>query len=91
MTYTEELKDDDANTTQDWSNYTTIYPVPLQEKIEFIVQGVMITCVCGLGLLANVICMFVMSRPALKKGRCASVNALLTSMAGVDIIVLICR
>ena len=58
---------------------------------KFIVEGVMIACCCGLGLFANCICMFVMSRPALKKGRCASVNAFLTSMAGVDIIVLISR
>ena len=59
--------------------------------LKFIVEGVMIAVCCGFGMLANVICMFVMSRPALKKGRCASVNALLMSMAGVDIIVLISR
>ena len=59
--------------------------------IKFIVEGVMIAGCCGFGLLANIICMFVMSRPTLKKGRCASVNAFLTSMAGVDIVVLISR
>ena len=59
--------------------------------MKFVVEGVMIAICCGLGMLANVICMFVMSRPALKKGRCASVNALLMSMAGVDIIVLVTR
>ena len=61
------------------------------DLLKFIVEGVMIAVCCGFGMLANVICMFVMSRPALKKGRCASVNALLMSMAGVDIIVLISR
>jgi hypothetical protein len=59
--------------------------------IKFVVEGVMIACCCGLGMFANIICMFVMSRPTLKKGRCASVNAFLTSMAGVDIVVLISR
>ena len=62
-----------------------------QQYFEFIVQGILITCVCGLGLLANVICIIVMNRPALKKGRCASVSALLIAMAGVDVILLICR
>ena len=61
------------------------------DLMKFIVEGVMIATCCGLGMLANVICMFVMNRPALKKGRCASVNALLMSMAGVDIIVLVTR
>ena len=61
------------------------------DLLKFIVEGVMIAVCCGFGMLANVICMFVMSRPALKKGRCASVNALLMSMAGVDVIVLISR
>ena len=61
------------------------------DLMKFIVEGVMIATCCGLGMLANVICMIVMSRPALKKGRCASVNALLMSMAGVDIIVLVTR
>ena len=61
------------------------------DLMKFIVEGVMIATCCGLGMLANVICMFVMSRPALKKGRCASVNTLLMSMAGVDIIVLVTR
>ena len=61
------------------------------DLMKFIVEGVMIATCCGFGMLANIICMFVMSRPALKKGRCASVNALLMSMAGVDIIVLVTR
>ena len=61
------------------------------DMMKFVVEGVMIATCCGFGMLANVICMFVMSRPALKKGRCASVNALLMSMAGVDIIVLVTR
>ena len=61
------------------------------DMMKFVVEGVMITICCGFGMLANSICMFVMSRPTLKKGRCASVNALLLSMAGVDIIVLITR
>ena len=61
------------------------------DLIKFIIEGVMIATCCGFGMLANIICMFIMSRPALKKGRCASVNALLMSMAGVDIIVLITR
>ena len=61
------------------------------DLMKFIVEGVMIATCCAFGMLANVICMFVMSRPALKKGRCASVNALLMSMAGVDIIVLVTR
>ena len=59
--------------------------------MKFIVEGVMIATCCGFGMLANIICMCIMSRPALKKGRCASVNALLMSMAGVDIIVLVTR
>ena len=59
--------------------------------LKFIVEGVMIICCCGLGLLANIISLFVMSRPTLKKGRCASVNALLTSMARADIILLFSR
>ena len=70
------------------SDSVTVVP---QLYFEFIVQGILITCVCGLGLLANAICIIVMNRPALKKGRCASVSALLTAMAGVDVILLICR
>ena len=58
---------------------------------EFIVQGISLTSVSCLGLMANSICLLVMSRPSLKKGQCSSVTALLTSMAAVDIIVLICR
>ena len=61
------------------------------DLMKFIVEGVMLATCCGLGMLANLICMFVMRRPALKKGRCASVNTLLMSMAGVDIIVLVTR
>ena len=61
------------------------------EVLEFAVQGISITSVSVLGLFANSICLLVMSRPALKKGQCSSVNALLSSMAAVDIIVLICR
>ena len=61
------------------------------EIFEFVVQGVLITSVSILGLLANTICLLVMSQPALKKGQCSSVNALLTSMAAVDIILLLCR
>ena len=61
------------------------------EVFEFAVQGIAITSVSILGLFANSICLLVMSRPALKKGQCSSVNALLTSMAAVDMIVLICR
>ena len=76
MTNTEETSENDSNNL---------------DMFKFIVEGVLITCCCGLGMLANMVCLFVMSRPTLKKGRCASVNALLTSMAGVDIIVLISR
>ena len=61
------------------------------QYFEFVVQGISLTTVCILGLCANCICLIVMSRPALKKGQCSSVNALLTSMAAVDIIVLFCR
>ena len=61
------------------------------DMMKFVVEGGMIATCCGFGMLANIICMFVMSRPSLKKGRCASVNALLMSMAGVDIIVLVTR
>ena len=61
------------------------------QYFEFGVQGISLTTVCILGLCANCICLVVMSRPALKKGQCSSVNALLTSMASVDIIVLFCR
>ena len=61
------------------------------QYFEFGVQGISLTTVCILGLCANCICLVVMSRPALKKGQCSSVNALLTSMAAVDIIVLFCR
>jgi len=64
----------------------------LNSKVfEFAVQGISITSVSILGLFANSICLLVMSRSALKKGQCSSVNALLTSMAAVDVIVLICR
>ena len=58
---------------------------------EFVVQGLSLTSVSIMGLMANIVCLLVMSRPALKKGQCSSVNALLTSMAAVDIIVLISR
>ena len=61
------------------------------QVFEFAVQGVSITAVSILGLCANCICLLVMSRPSLKKGQCSSINALLTSMAAVDIIVLVCR
>ena len=67
------------------------FPPDYPRLLKFIVEGVMIISCCGLGLLANIISLFVMSRPTLKKGRCASVNALLTSMAGVDIILLFSR
>ena len=76
------------NASDQSSNSGTVVP---QLYFEFIVQGILITCVCGLGLLANAICIIVMNRPALKKGRCASVSALLIAMAGVDVILLICR
>ena len=61
------------------------------QLFEFAVQGVSITAVSILGVAANCICLLVMSRPSLKKGQCSSINALLTSMAAVDIIVLVCR
>ena len=61
------------------------------QLFEFAVQGVSITAVSILGVSANCICLLVMSRPSLKKGQCSSINALLTSMAAVDIIVLVCR
>ena len=61
------------------------------DMMKFIVEGVMIASCSGFGMLTNFICMFVMNRPTLKKGRCASVNALLMSMAGVDIILLLTR
>ena len=75
-----EQSEEDIERNQDYS-----------DSMKFIVEGVMIAICCGFGLLANIICMFVMNRPALKKGRCASVNALLMSMAGVDMIVLVTR
>ena len=65
--------------------------VPSRELFIYIVQGLLITGVCPLGWLANTICVFVMSQPSLKKGQCASANALHISMAVVDIIVLVCR
>ena len=58
---------------------------------EFAVQGISITMVSILGLCANTICLIVMNRPSLKTGQCSSISALLTSMAAVDIIVLVCR
>ena len=58
---------------------------------EFAVQGVSLTAVSILGLCANCICLLVMSRPSMKKGQGSSMNALLISMAAVDIIVLVCR
>ena len=58
---------------------------------EFAVQGVSLTAVSILGLCANFICLLVMSRPSMKKGQGSSMNALLISMAAVDIIVLVCR
>ena len=69
------------------ANNDSIHP----ELFEFAVQGISLTSVSILGLFANSICLLVMSRPSLKKGQCSSVTALLTSMAAVDIIVLICR
>ena len=72
-------------------NHEVAVPSSYPENFEFAVQGISITSVCILGLLANLICLFVMSRPAMKKGHCSSVNALLSSMAGVDMVVLICR
>ena len=56
---------------------------------EFIIHGVLVTGVSCVGLLANVVCLLVMCRPALRRGRGSSVNVVLTSMAAVDIIVLI--
>ena len=81
-------KDDfDYNRTIDESENWDFKP----QVFEFAVQGVSITVVSILGLCANCICLLVMSRPYLKKGQCSSMNALLTSMAAVDIIVLVCR
>ena len=66
--------------------------IELQPPIfEFAVQGISITMVSILGLCANIICLIVMNRPSLKTGQCSSINALLTSMAAVDIILLVCR
>ena len=45
---------------------------------------------CCIGLVANVVCLLVMSRPRLRKGKGSSVNVILTGMAAVDIVVLIC-
>ena len=55
---------------------------------EFIVHGILISSVCVIGFLTNVICLLVMCRKALNRGRGSSVNVVLTSMAGVDIVVL---
>ena len=56
---------------------------------EFIIHGVLITLVCCVGLVANVVCLLVMSRPTLRRGRGSSVNIVLTGMAAVDIVVLV--
>ena len=83
-----ELKNDvDYNRATDESESWDFKP----QVFEFAVHGVSITAVSVLGLCANCICLLVMSRPSLKKGQCSSINALLTSMAAVDIIVLVCR
>ena len=68
-----------------------VHPTLPTAYFEYAVQGLSLTLMSILGLVANTICLIVMTRPALKKGQCSSVNALLTSMAAVDIIVLICR
>ena len=97
MEIDKEFKDSDSaiqttdNMAQNVSTLSADDSVPVQEIVTFVVQGVLITCACILGILANIICVFVMSRPALKKGQCASVNALLLSMAVVDLIVVVCR
>ena len=91
--------EENSNSTMKYNisdqNHTSLYlnsnNSTQPENFEFVVHGVLITSVSILGLLANTICLLVMSRPSLKKGQCSSVNALLTSMAAVDIIVLLCR
>ena len=78
------------HTMRDADNSQDNFP-EYNSMVKFILEGVMTSCCCVFGFFANIICMFVMSRPTLKKGRSASVHAFLTSMAGVDIIVLISR
>ena len=85
-----------ANKSSDINNNLTDLSPEIQDALqsayfEFVVQGISLTSVSIMGLMANAVCLLVMSRPALKKGQCSSVNALLSSMAAVDIIVLICR
>ena len=85
-----------ANKSSDIDNNLTDLSPEIQDALqsayfEFVVQGISLTSVSIMGLMANSVCLLVMSRPALKKGQCSSVNALLSSMAAVDIIVLICR
>ena len=85
-----------SNKSSDIETDLSDVPQEIQESLqsayfEFVVQGISLTSVSVLGLMANSVCLLVMSRPALKKGQCSSVNALLTSMAAVDIIVLVSR
>ena len=45
---------------------------------EFIIHGCLITSVGCFGLFSNLVCLVVMSRPALRRGRGSSVNVVLT-------------
>ena len=60
-------------------------------KFEFVVNGISLSIVCALGLLTNIVCLVVMNKRALKKGPGSKINALLLGLAGVDIVVLLCR
>lgn len=56
---------------------------------EFVVHGILITSTSFVGFLCNIVCLIVMSQPGLNRGRGSSVNVVLTSMAGIDIVVLL--
>ena len=45
---------------------------------EFIIHGCLITSVGCFGLFSNLVCLVVMTRPALRRGRGSSVNVVLT-------------
>ena len=55
--------------------------------VEFIVQGVLLSCVGILGLVGNLISIFILTRPQMK----GSTNCILTGLASFDSILLLTR
>ena len=55
--------------------------------VEFIVQGVLLSCVGISGLVGNLISIFILTRPQMK----GSTNCILTGLASFDSILLLTR